>query len=122
SIPQYDRHSDDTLASATSLNQSLYQINSQFAYSITAGIEDASDQDTYRVTAPTFADGQARTMVLSAAAVRGSTLRPAITVYDASGNVVAADILVNNGGSYLVQVANVTSGTRYYVKVGADLG
>jgi Matrixin len=121
SIPQYDRHSDDTLASATSLNQALYQVSPQFAYAITAGIEDATDQDTYKVTGPTFADGQARTMVLSVAAVRGSTLRPAITVFDASGNQVAADVLVNNGGSYLVQVANVTSGSRYFVKVGADI-
>jgi hypothetical protein len=118
---QYDRHSDDTLASATNLNQTLYQLSPQFAYAITAGIEDSTDVDTYRVTAPTFADGQARTMVLSAAAVRGSTLNPAITVYDANGNQVEADILVNEGGSYLVQVANVTSGSRYYVKVGSDI-
>jgi predicted Zn-dependent protease len=120
-IPQYDRHSDDTLASATNLNQALYQFSPQFAYSITAGIEDTTDQDTYRVTAPTFADGLPRAMVVSVAAVRGSTLDPRITVYDASGNQVAADILVNQGGSYLVQVQNVTSGTPYYVKVGADI-
>jgi len=121
SIPQYDRHTDDTFAAATNLSRPLNEINPQFAYSITAGIEDATDQDTYRVTAPTFADGQARTMVLSAAAVRGSTLNPAITVYDSYGNRVAADILVNSGGSYLVQVANVTSGAQYFVKVGADV-
>src|SRR5439155_23949981 len=84
-------------------------------------IEDATDVDTYRLTAPTFADGQARTLVVSAAAVRGSTLHPAISVYDASGNQVQADVLMNNGGSYLVQVANVTSGSRYFVKVGADV-
>src|SRR5262249_21641074 len=39
SVPQYDRHSDDTVASATSLNQAMYQVSPQFAYAITAGDE-----------------------------------------------------------------------------------
>jgi hypothetical protein len=59
-------------------------------------------------------------MVVTVSAVNGSTLLPHLTVFDQSGNLVNASVLVNDHGSYLVQIANATPFATYYVQVSAD--
>ncbi len=46
-------------------------------------------------------------------------LSPHLAVYDAYGQQVNADVLVNENGTYTVQVANAVPGAAYYVKVDA---
>jgi hypothetical protein len=118
-----DAHGNETLGAATNLNQAAFTTDPRFANSIAASIEDAGDVDVYKVTAPVPADGLARAMIVSVSALKGSTLDPMITVYDQLGNAVAADVLVNDSGSYLVQVANAAPGSTYFIKVsGAAAG
>src|SRR5438552_11127866 len=59
-------------------------------------------------------------MVATVSAVNGSTILPHITVFDQSGNLINVDILVNDHGTYLVQVANAIPYATYYVEVSAD--
>jgi hypothetical protein len=121
SIPESDGHTNDTLASATNLNQTKYQSIPQFANAVTGRIEDASDVDFYSVVVPTFATTLPRAMQVGVGTVRNSKLDPAIAVFDAAGNRVAADVLLNDDDCYLVQVFNVTPGATYYIKVSADV-
>ena len=122
SIPDADHGNNNSLETAKNLNAPLYQANAQYTNAITASLEDGSDVDFYRINVPTFTDGQqTHTLVVSTAAVGGSTLDPAVTVYDAAGNIVAAQVLVNDRSSYLIQVSGVASGNRFYLKVNADV-
>src|SRR5439155_9158729 len=52
SIPEKDGHANDTLGTATNLNQTLYQSDPAYANAITGEIEDATDVDFYRVVTP----------------------------------------------------------------------
>jgi hypothetical protein len=121
SIPDVDNGNNDTLATAKNLNQAGYQADPRFTNAITGAIENATDVDFYRVTAPTFTDGQAQTLVISVASVGGSTLDPALRVYNAAGQLVAADIVVNDRSSYIVQIPGVASGNSFYIKVAPDM-
>ena len=59
-------------------------------------------------------------MVATVSAINGSTLLPQIAVLDQSGNAINASILVNDHGTYLVQIANATPYATYYVQVSAN--
>jgi hypothetical protein len=121
SIPDLDHGSNDTIATAKNLNQTGYQADPRFTNAITGSIETPTDIDFYRVTTPTFTDGQTQTLVVSVAAVGGSTLDPAIQVYNATGQLVAADVLVNDSSSYMLQIPGVASGNTFYIKVAPDM-
>jgi hypothetical protein len=118
-VPQYDGHSNDIIATATNLTQASYQADKRFDFAVTARVEDATDVDFYKVVAPTPPDGQPRAMVVSVAALANSNLTPSVAVFDAFGNRVSAEILTNDGTSYLVQVRNVAPQTTYYLQVSA---
>jgi hypothetical protein len=120
-IPVLDHGNNDTLATARNLSTPLYQSNTLYSNAITASIENSTDVDFYRVTTPTFTDGQTRTLVVSVASVSGSTLDPAIRVYNSAGQLIAADVTVNDRSSYIVQVPGVASGNTFYIKVSPDM-
>jgi hypothetical protein len=61
-----------------------------------------------------------RAMLVGTGCVRNSKFDPSISVFDAAGNRVAADVLLNDSDCYLLQVPNVTPGATYYIKVSAD--
>ncbi|HTK76219.1 MAG TPA: matrixin family metalloprotease [Gemmataceae bacterium] len=121
SIPESDGHANDTLATATNLNQTKYQSDPQFANAVTGRLEDARDVDFYTVVAPTFPTTQSRAMLVGTGCVRNSRLDPTIAVFDAAGNRVAGDVLINDDDCYLLQVPNVTAGATYYIRVSADV-
>jgi hypothetical protein len=121
SIPESDHHTNDTLSSATNLNQTKYQSNPQFANAVTGTIEDAGDVDLYSVVVPVFSSNQPRAMLVGAACVRKSNLDPAVAVFDAAGNRVAAEVLINDNDCFLLQVRNAAPGATYYIKVTADV-
>jgi len=49
-----------------------------------------------------------------------SGLNPKLTVYDANGQPVAAQVLSNDQGSFVVQIIGPIAGATYYVEVKAD--
>jgi len=122
SIPESDDHTNDTLSSATNLNQTKYQSNPQFVNAITGKVEDAGDVDFYSVVVPAFSILEPpRAMLVGAGCVRKSKFDPSIAVFDAAGNRVAAEVLINDSDCFLLQVRNVTPGATYYIKVSADV-
>lgn len=118
-VPAADHHTNDTVASATDLTQTFYQADGRFHYTIAAGIEDSTDVDYNKIVVPYSGMGDSLAMQISVAAWEDSSLAPKISVYDQNGNFVPADILANGDGSFLAQVAEVTSGATYYVKVSS---
>lgn len=79
-------------------------------YDWTGDIASLSDVDYYRFTAP-LTGGPLTLTILSAAGLSTSA-----TVYNAAGQVVAANVLVNwEGGMYRAQVPSVVAGATYTV-------
>jgi Matrixin len=110
-------HSTSTITTAASLDQVMYQIDPRFDYAINAKLGDASDVDFFSIVTPANAP---QALIFTAAAGRGSKLSPELTVYDANGNEVDAQILSNDSTGYVVQVLNPVANARYYVAVSPD--
>lgn len=115
-----DQHSNDTIATATNLNQAVYQIDQRFDYAINAGLNDTVDQDFYRIVVPAAPASGPQTLVATVAPTGSSQIDPEITVYNAEGNQITGGILVNDDGTFVVQVPNATAGAAYYLLVSAD--
>jgi Matrixin len=118
--PQPDNNPNGTLSTAVSLGQAPYIGSQGFNRAVIAGLWNSTDADFYQVVAQPTATGAASAMVVTVSAINGSTLLPHLTVFDSSGNVVNASILVNDHGTYLVQVPSATPYATYYVEVSAD--
>src|SRR5207245_1653360 len=97
-----------------------YALDSRFDYSINATLGDTSDVDCYSITTPSTSANGPGALVFTVTAGQGSVLNPEITVYDANGNAVDAQILSNDAGSYVVQIVNPGAGVKYHVAVTPD--
>jgi hypothetical protein len=111
---------NETLTTATNLNQASYQQNPAFDYSLNARLSNRSDVDFYQIVAPAAPASGPQTMLVSVTRIRKSTLDPYVEVYDSTGNQVDAQVLANDGGSLLLQVVAATPGATYYVAVESD--
>jgi hypothetical protein len=110
-------HATATLSTANPLDQPVYQINPLFDYAAYARLNDAGDVNFYSVVTPATAP---QALLFTVTAGQNSSLNPELTVYDASGNPVNAQILTNDAHSYVVQVLNPTANAAYYVAVSTD--
>jgi hypothetical protein len=105
-----------TFATATVL-PSVQQVDSRFAYGFRSVIAGASQARYYEFVAPS--GGSASVMTVMAWGLGSQGLLPAVTVYDANQQAVAAQVLVNDSGMVDVQIINPVAGAAYYVKVAA---
>ncbi len=112
-----DNHTNDVIGKATDLRQQTYQTDVRFNYAIQASIEDSTDVDFYHVHAPQVANNGSTVLTAMVWASQANTLLPQIEVFDASQKPVAFDVLVNENGAYVVQVANALSNQDYYIEV-----
>jgi hypothetical protein len=88
----------------------------------TGAISATNPVVTYSIETPEAEDDQASASVMTAtvwANTQGGLL-PSITVLDALGNVVAAQVLANGLGTYTVQVQGVPPKTAYRIEVSAE--
>jgi hypothetical protein len=113
-------NTNTTISTSMSLDQTPYIGTQAFSRAIMSALSTPGQVGFYQVVAQPTASGAASTMVAMVSAVNGSTLLPHITVFDQFGNLINAGILVNDHGTYLVQVANATPYATYYVEVSAD--
>ena len=111
-----DLHTDDILAAAFRLNTTA-GYTSQTHYSQTATIRDAYDVDVYVIRSAVVSGNQQSAMTINVRTLGQSTLDPMIVVYNAQQQQVAAKIIVNDDGTYTVQVNNTTSNSDYFVKI-----
>src|SRR5439155_12044596 len=94
-----------------------YQTNASFNYAISAKLNDASDIDFFSVVTP--ASGT-NAVVFTVTAAVGSKLNPQVSVYDANGTPIDAQILTNDASSFVVQILNPGASTKYFVSVSDD--
>jgi hypothetical protein len=116
-----DLHTNDVPAVAAVLQPLLgaQQADARFDYAFRERIRDSWDVDYYRVQAPAVAEGGQLTLQAMIWGVGDSTLIPRVTVLDAALNAVPAEVLVNDGGSYTIQVRDAVPGATYFIKAAA---
>src|SRR5262249_2543182 len=97
--------------------------DSRLDYAFRGSINDNTDVDFYRVTAPVAAPGASEVLTVSVwglpSLFASSAAAPRVLVYDAQQHFLTAQVLVNDGFTYSVQVANAVPGAAYYVEVMA---
>ncbi len=110
-------HGTSTIATAITLDQPVYQIDPNFNFAVDGQLNDAADVDYFSITTPATPP---QAIVFTAAAGQCSRFSPQLTVYDANGNPVAAQVLSNDSSGYVVQIVNPVAGAKYYVAVTAS--
>ena len=123
SLINVDLHSNDNFLTGSLLGGLLGQTttSSRFDQTYKASLHDKWDVDYYKITAPMAAAGTTSSvMTVMAWGLNNGGLEPRITVFNGSQQPVAAQVLVNENGSYTVQVPNAGSKATYYIKVEAQ--
>ena len=110
---------NNTLASALGLTQVVVQTDERFDYAYNSTIGSSSESDWYLLRSPTPPAGQPNVMTVMAWGKKVNGLDPRTSIYDALGNPVAASVLVNENGTYVLQVPNAPGNALYYVKLNA---
>jgi hypothetical protein len=108
-----------SILTATLLPPLLSRTDSYLTYAYRASINDRYDVDYYRIQAAQPSAGEPNVMTVMVWGQDSNGLLPSASVYDANGNPVSAQVLVNENGSYTLQVANAVPGATYFVKVQA---
>jgi hypothetical protein len=55
-------------------------------------------------------------------AAAGQSASPRVTVFDAAGQPIAAEVLANDSGTYTVQAPGLTAGSDYFLRVAGGAG
>ncbi len=119
SIPVVDYHSNDSFSHATSLYSQQVSTTSGYSYSYNGALSTYGDVDYYQLRS-SQSDLQRGSVMTVMVWTQGSgRVDPTATVYDQYRNPVSSQILVNQKGEYVLQIANATS-PFYYVKVQAS--
>jgi hypothetical protein len=101
--------SNDTLATASPLTLSYGGV------AFNADISTMTDVDYYKVTAPSGTDG---TLTVSVDARGLSLFDPKVSVFDASGNLIATASASTYGDVATVNLAGLVAGQTYYLEAG----
>jgi hypothetical protein len=117
--PVYDLHLNDTFLTASLLTPLTPQTASAFNYAYQGVVEDNSDVDFYRISSPTAQSGQPVVLTAMVWATDSNAVQARVSVYNAQQQLVPAQVLVNENGTYTIQVPNAAGGAAYYVKVAA---
>jgi hypothetical protein len=117
-IPFFAYHTNYSLMTATSLYSQQIVTSSGYSYSYKGAFSFPSELDFYKLQSSEAGLQRGSVMTVMAWTQGWNRVDPKVTVFDQYGNPVAAQVLVNQQGEYVVQVANATSPT-YYVEVQA---
>jgi hypothetical protein len=111
-----DSGDNDVVAGATPLTATPgYAAGTRFEG--VASLAKKEDVDIYRLSAP---QGTSRVLTATVWTADGTGFQPKVTLLDAAGNPVAAEVLVNGDGTSTVQVADTVAGQVYYLKVAVS--
>jgi hypothetical protein len=113
---QQQLHTNDTLDTATHLKRAAQSTPDHKDFYTEGTLSSSSDVDYYRLRAPASSTGPVSLTVLVWMKTSGGIV-PAVTVYDAQGNAVSADVLINADGTEVVRVAAAQPRAIYYVAV-----
>jgi matrixin len=112
--------SNSSISAALNLEQAPYIGSQGYNRAIQSALSSSFNTAFYKVVAQPTASGAASTLVATVTAINGGALNPVLTVLDQNGNLVNASILVNDSGTYVVQVVNATPGATYFVEVNPE--
>ena len=98
-------------------NQPGYPVDTRFQ--TVTSLSYAGQESFYQITAPQPAPGQSDLLTVSLAEMAVNGVLPIVSVYDANTNLVAAEILLNGNGNYVIQTAGLNPGETYYLVVSA---
>ena len=116
SVPAFfnnDLHTNDSLATATPLDQAAGAIDPNH-FRTQGSLFDLTDVDYYSVDA-------ASSIVTISGVTQGDTqLITNVDLFDAEGNSVASRVVVNGNGELAIQAVGLAVGNTYYVRVSAD--
>jgi hypothetical protein len=112
-----DGHGNDIIYASTNLGTQATAAGPRWDFSARATLQDTTDVDFY-----TFKTGATpgAALIVSAWGTTVGGVDPVITVYNAFKQVVAAEVLTNDAGAYVVQVKSPAANSTYYVKVAGD--
>jgi hypothetical protein len=108
--------SNDTLGTAQTL--APVSTTKPSTFTVTGLVTGGGDADWYRVT-PAASPGFTGTLYVGVMISSGNLL-PAVTVHTASGAQLPAAVVMNQDGSYVVQLPGQATGTTYLVRVAAE--
>jgi hypothetical protein len=110
--------SGSTPATAVAIDHPTYSVDAEFQYAVNGCLGSATDNHVYSVVTPTGNVPQAILFTVTTGQVSG--LNPKLTVYSADGQPVAAQVLSNDQGTFVVQLVGPIAGVTYFVEVSAD--
>ena len=115
-IPVVDHHSNDSFGHATSLVPQQTSTISGNSYSYNGVISTLGDVDYYNLNSSQLDPNHGSVMTVMVWAQGASRVDPIVTVYDQNRDPVSSQILVNQKGEYVLQIADATS-AAYYIKI-----
>jgi Matrixin len=116
-----DGGADDTIVTAADFlpgGQADWRA-SQNRYAQNGAIESATDTDYYRLTAPAIGSGTADALTVKVRAIssKAGTLIPVVSVFDAAGRPLSAQVLDSDGPSITIQIPGISRGATYFIRV-----
>jgi predicted Zn-dependent protease len=112
-----DRHTNDTLATATPLGVQLPSSDLRWDFTLRARVSDASDVDYYSVRTLSSSPGN---LVVAVWGMNLGGVDPLVTVFDSNYRPVAATVLTSDGIAWTLQVRNASPSSTYYIRVASD--
>lgn len=115
-----DNYTNDTLTEATNLDRRRFQTDRRFDYAVQAKIRDGSDIDSYKITSPVDAGNGDYAMTVMAWGLDQS-LWAKLEIYDKDFNLLSneSEVLVNDDGTYVLQLRGPAPDQEYYIRVAA---
>ncbi len=108
----------DTFATALPLRQLVFRTDPRFDYAYAGAL--AGGTQFFRLVAPQAGTGAPYVMTVMAWTTRAGGPQPLLSVYDAQGRPVAAEVLVRQDGTFVLQVEGAGSNVPYVVAVRPD--
>jgi hypothetical protein len=110
-----DAHTDDTANTAVQLKPGPGQPSPMHLQAM-ASLTDSTDVDFYQIKAPNAAAHQPWVLTTTVRALQPYAFGPEVEILDSKLNPVAAQVLVNQDGTFTIQ-ASVAEGGTYYLRV-----
>ena len=110
-------HFNQSFTTATPLTGTFNTGNASDYDTTRGSVDNGSDVDYYSLQAPA-ASSNDNVLTAMVWGIQDS-LHPQVLVFDAQHNLLPASIIVNDGYTYSVQLANATPGATYFVEVTA---
>ncbi len=109
-----DRHTNDSFTTATTLPAMRAGSGSSFAASYRGSISDSFDVDYFKFQTPAGISGDVLTAMVWGLQ---NQLDSRVRVFDAQQNIVSAEIIVNEGSSYAIEITGATPQATYYIEI-----